>query len=528
MKAMSIDQGRFEPTVWGAVRRYRVMVLVVALLTAAAAVGYTLVVTEVYRADATITVPQALLSEGEASDQYLDSQVLLLKSQSVADRAAQIANAELNGNVLSPRDFLGERKSLKVTPPEGANPGSYGASMVAVSFTWPNSKVAQVGANALLQAFDEARVAAITAQGEAAVASIEKAIGDARTKGQIKDLQDQRAQTLVNLELDLARHPTVMWATEPELPINANSKRSGAIALLVGSVVGAGLAYVRATRRRCIEDRRDPAGIYDAPLIGEIPAPWAGPTRSNWTSSADALPMASNPGSQVAETFRFAAGWVERIRAASGNQLVVTFVSANTDSAKTSAVANLALAAAESGTSVLAVDADSSVGRLTNLLLPGGSPAQGFEQVIAGQRSITDCIEISPLSQHLTVLGSGPRATVRTTGAAYSRAVEELFGKAKASYDLVLIDSPAVLRVADAIELVDNSDAAIIVVGAGELVRDHIAMVERLDLVESEVVGYLYWRPRSGSRLARRWGAGGSALPARPEWTTEWTSVPSR
>jgi capsular polysaccharide biosynthesis protein len=254
------------------VRRYWIMVAVIAVLTAGSAVGYTLVVPEVYLAQATVTVPQTSLSEEEASDQYLDSQVLLLKSQEVADRAARIANATLNQKVLSARDFSGEGKSLEIKAPEGASPGSYGASIVTVSFTWPSSRVAQVGANAVLQAFDDVRAAAITAQGEAIVAGIEKAIRDARTEGQRKDLLKQRTQTLVNQQIDLARHPTVAWAAEPQVPINGNSKRSGAIGMVMGTILGAGLAYARASRRRCFEDRFEPATIYDAPLIGEIPA----------------------------------------------------------------------------------------------------------------------------------------------------------------------------------------------------------------------------------------------------------------
>src|SRR5215218_3736587 len=101
MKATSIEQGRFEPTVFGAVRRYRTMVLVIAILIAAAAVGYASVEPEVYRAHATVTVPRSTLAQGEAGSQYFDSQVLLLQSQEVADRAARIANMTLNENVLS-------------------------------------------------------------------------------------------------------------------------------------------------------------------------------------------------------------------------------------------------------------------------------------------------------------------------------------------------------------------------------------------------------------------------------------------
>jgi Mrp family chromosome partitioning ATPase/capsular polysaccharide biosynthesis protein len=598
MKATSIEDGRFEPTVVGAVRRYRIMVLVIAALTAASAVGYTLVVPEVYLAQATVTVPQTSLSEEEASDQYLDSQVLLLKSQEVADRAARIANATLNQNVLSARDLSGEGKSLEIKAPEGASPGSYGASIVTVSFTWPSSRVAQVGANAVLQAFDDVRAAAITAQGEAIVAGIEKAIHDARTEGQRKVLLNQRTQALVNQQIDLARHPTVAWAAEPQVPINGNSKRSGAIGLVIGTILGAGLAYARASRRRCFEDRFEPATIYDAPLIGEIPARRAGRSpsladvdekaanritrqmatflakvpvfaigfavvyfavpgeawpleangrnlllgtcfgltllfvgirvvqgaRKNWTAAADLLPMAANPQSPVAEAFRFTAGSVERIRAMHSNRLIVAFVSTETGAARSSVVANVALAVAESGTSVLAVDADSAHGGLTALLLPGSPPADGFEQVLAGQRPVSDCIRPSPLNQGLSVLGSGPAPTKRTTGAAHSKAVKKMIAQARASFDLVLIDSPALLRVADAAELVDNSDAAIVVLGPDEPVRDHITMAERLDLVKSKVVGYIYRRARRGPRLARHLRYRGSARVAH---RTELPVVPS-
>ena len=100
MKSTSIEQAQFQPTVFTAVRRYWRMVFVIAFVTAVAAVGYTLVVPEVYRGYATITVPPTSLSKGEGSDQFLDSQVLLIQSPEVADRAARIANAELNANVL--------------------------------------------------------------------------------------------------------------------------------------------------------------------------------------------------------------------------------------------------------------------------------------------------------------------------------------------------------------------------------------------------------------------------------------------
>jgi len=504
MQAIRIQQARFEPTVLGAVRRYWVMVTLIAVLTAAAAVGYSLTQAEVYRAYATVTVPQSTLAEGEARTQYFDSQVLLLQSEDVADRAVRLANAELNGNVLARSDFTGEASSLEITPPEQATPGGFGSSIVALTFTWPSSKVAQAGVNAALQAFDDARSAAIAAQGAADVAAVQRAIDDARTQGQRSDLQNQRTQTLVDLQLALATHPTVTWAAEPQLPINGNAKRSGAIGLVAGLVLGALLAYLRAGRRRCLDDRLDPVAIYDAPLLGDVPPAGRNRIRSSLSSTTHPLPMAADPQSAAAEAFRFTAGSVERLRSARDHRMAVTFVSTDNESERATVVANVALAVAESGTPVLAVDADSTGSALTGLLLPGSPQADGFEQVVAGCCPVSDCIEPSPLNADVTVLRAGPTRVRRTSGTAYGEAVGKLIAEAKESFELILIDSPAVLTVANAVELVQNSDATVVVLSPGEPVQDHVTVVERLEHVEPGPAGYIYRRTAPGPKFVRR------------------------
>jgi Mrp family chromosome partitioning ATPase/capsular polysaccharide biosynthesis protein len=518
MKATAQEQLRLEPTVFGAVRRYRFMVLAITLVTAGAALAYTFVRPPLYSAHATVTVPLPLISQGQSSDQYLDSQVLLLQSQDVAQRAVRIANAALAGGVLAERDFSGDRKSVEITPPEGSS-GSYGSSLVAVSFTWPSAKVAQVGANALLRAFDDVRSAAIKAQGEATIAGIEKALRDARTQDQQKELLKQRTQALVNLQVDLSRHPTVAWALEPQRPINDNMTKSVAIGLLLGLLLGSAAAFARASRRKTFDNRLEPAGLYDAPLIGEIGTTAAEHRWVGKGAASHSLAMNTDPHSALAEAFRFTAGSVERIRAARGSGLSLAFVSTAAAGEMSSIVANLAVAMAESGTRVLAVDAGAGDGHLTAFLLPDGRASDGFEQVLSGRKAAADCIQPSPQHKRVFVLGSGPEAPDKPTGAAYSKAVEKLLADAKASFDVILIDGPAMLRVADAMELVDASDAVIVVIGADEPIGDHLEMVNRLDLIETEVVGYVY-RP---APMRHRFRGGSSTRSARKTGSTAFT-----
>jgi Mrp family chromosome partitioning ATPase/O-antigen/teichoic acid export membrane protein len=516
MKTGGADSPGFEPTVFSAVRRYWTMVLAVALAGMVAAIGYTLMQPKAYVATGSVTVPPTTL-QGQDTGQYLDSQVLLMNSQDVARRAADIANRALHSDRLDVGNFYGSGSSLVIIPPASGNPGVYGVSIIQVKFTGPSAQTAQAGANAVLQAFNDVRNATITAGANATIAGIDRTIDVTKNQSRQAALWTERSQALVNEQTDLAHSPTVLWAVEP----TKNSqgwKRAGLVGLVIGIVVGAALAYVRANMRRGFADRQDPAALYGVPLIGEIPAFAAKKTsRSNGAAAAGRLPIAADPHSAAAEAFRFAAGSVERVRAVRSPRLSLAVVSPLSGGGKSTVVANLALAIAEGGTRVLAVDADTADSGLTARLLPGIPADVGLEQVLAGQQPLADCIQPSPLNGAVAVLGPGLPPQRRVTGAARAKAASALLAKAKSSFDVVLIDSPALLQVADATELVDASDAAVIVLSPNELIRDHLEMVDRLKLIGSDVVGYIYNRAPMRPHLAHSYwrdGNGSSASPA--------------
>ena len=276
MKDARVESARSEPTVFGAVRRYRIMVLAFALAGMVAAVGYTVYMGKSYQAKAQVTVPIPESQLGQNPAQYLDSQVLLLESPAVAQKAASIADATLQGNTLSARDFSPSNGSVSITPPAGAAVGGYGASIIGVTFTASSPTTAQTGANALLQAFEDVRSASIAAEYQNAIARIDNTINETTNQAQLAALQAQRTQQLVNEQIDLAQQPTVAWAVEPARPASGSWKRAAPLGLVIGLVLGAAAAYVRASLRRGFVDRQDPAALYGVPLIGEIPAFEAG------------------------------------------------------------------------------------------------------------------------------------------------------------------------------------------------------------------------------------------------------------
>ena len=502
-----------EPTVFGAVRRYRTMVLAVVILAVAVAVAYTVVRGPTYRASASLTVALPASQQTQNSAQYLDSEVLLLQSQDVASRAAAIANGALGGNRLSVGDFYGDGKSLTIIPPEAAAQGVYGASIINVAFTAPSARTAQVAANAVVSAYGDVRSAEIRAQTDATIAGINSALAHT-SPAQRADLLAERTQTIANEQTDLANQPTVAWAIEPTSPVSLGWKRATIVGLVAGIVIGAGLAYARATLRRRFTHRRDPAALFDVPLIGEIPAFEAEKTsRSNASPAGGSLPMIAAPQSAVAEAFRFVAGSVERVRAERGPRLSLVFVSPLASADKSMVIANLALAIAEGGTRVLAVDAAAGDGDLTARLLPGTPTHGGLEQVLAGEQPLMDCVQPSPLNSAVGVLGSAPAPQRWVTGAARLKAASALLITGKQSFDVVLIDSPALLQVADATELVNASDAAVIVLSPDDLIQNHLEMLDRLNLIGSDVVGYIYNRAPMPAHLTNYRRNGSSIRP---------------
>jgi Mrp family chromosome partitioning ATPase len=472
------------------------MVLAVAVLGMLVAAAYAVMQPTVYQAEANLTVPLPASSNAQADPgQYLDSQVLLLQSQGVAQRAVSIANSQLGSDSLNASNFSGSDSSLTVSPPATATPGGYGASIVAVSFTGSSTEIAEVGLNAALQAFDEANANAITQQANATVAGINKAISQTAGSGQRDALVAQETQTLINEQTDLARTPTAAFG--PTTRANGHGLVDAVIGLVAGLVVGAALAYALAVRRRAIAGRQDASAIYGVPMIAETPA---------FQVTDGVQPMVSDHRSAVAEGFRFAAGSVERLCALRGMPLSLAFVSPRTGHGKSTVVASLALAMAERGTRLLVVDADTTDGGVTAQLLPGISVTQGFEQVLCGQLMLVDCVQPSPLNDALAVLGSVSATRRPLTSPARSGAARALLAEATRSFDIVIIDAPALLEVADAAELADAADAAIIVVSSDDRIPDHLQLVNWLKSTPSHVVGYVYNRAQMrphGSRLRR-------------------------
>ena len=272
MTAASFESAGYQPTVVGAVRRYSIMVFAFAFAGLIAAIGYAHHSPVTYRGQASVTVAIPETQQNQDPAQYLDSQVVLMESPAVAQKAASLAGPALRDKGLSASDFSVSHGSLSITPPIGGANGAYGSSIIQVAFTAPTAKTAQVAVNSFLQAFIDERSATLAAQFQKAIGGIDSMILQTTNLPQQSALATQRTQLLIEEQIDLAQTPTTALALEPTSPASGSWKRVGVIGLVIGLLVGVALAYARASRRRGFIDRQDPAALYGVPLIGEIPA----------------------------------------------------------------------------------------------------------------------------------------------------------------------------------------------------------------------------------------------------------------
>jgi capsular exopolysaccharide synthesis family protein len=154
---------------------------------------------------------------------------------------------------------------------------------------------------------------------------------------------------------------------------------------------------------------------------------------------------------------------------------------------KSAAVANLAVAMADSDRSVILVDAD--LRRPGQHELFGLSNEHGLSDMFRGQAASAELPLQSIPNSALKVLTSGPLPPIASQLLA-ARKMDEVIAQLLEHADLVLFDAPPIVAVTDASLLASKVDGVLLVVKAGSTRRDHVrAAKDRLDKVNAWLVG---------------------------------------
>lgn len=175
----------------------------------------------------------------------------------------------------------------------------------------------------------------------------------------------------------------------------------------------------------------------------------------------------------------------------------ILVTSAAPSEGKSLTVANLAVVYAQQGKKILLIDADLRkptvhyTFRLDNLT--------GLSTVLVGEEEFTEVIQDSDV-ENLSVLTSGP-IPPNPSELLGSKRMEQFLEDASQFYDVIIIDSPPVLAVADAQILANVVDGSLLVVRSGQTEYEAAEKAkEALERTTSKLLGaVLNDREKKGS-----------------------------
>ncbi len=298
----------------------------------------------------------------------------------------------------------------------------------------------------------------------------------------------------------------------PTDPVRPQPIRNAVLALVVGLMLGVGLAFLADYLDDSIKTREDLEKISGRlPVIGVIPAV------GGWKERTDVQLISMNaPNSPAAEAYRTVRTAIQFV-ALDRPMGVVQVTSANAGEGKTTSLANLGVALAKAGQRVILVCCDLRRPRLHEFF--GLSNEVGFTSMLLGEAPISRALQSVPGVPRLRVLASGPLPPNPSELLSSGR-TKEVFAALKGEADIILIDSPPVLPVTDALVLFRHVDATIMVFAVGQTTQKQaataLAMAQQVD---APLVGTLL----NGVQVAGGYGApyayGYNPLPKKGDTT---------
>ena len=301
---------------------------------------------------------------------------------------------------------------------------------------------------------------------------------DATTVKQIFDtVMTRLRETELSGELPSNNIHILDLAEVPGEPVSPRPLLNIALALLAGTVVAIGLALGLEFLRPRLLDPQDIASSLGLPLLGTTPR-----VAKFRRGPAD---LANVPGS-FQEAIRHIRAQIFLSSASSGlRTLAVT--SARPGEGKTVVSSSLAISIAMSGRRVLLIDGDMRRANLGTVFDIPKSP--GLSNVISASIKPSAALVETPI-KGLYVLPAGDAHSSNPADLLDSRRLHQLIAGLKKVFDVVVIDCPPVMAVADAAIVASAATSVVFVVSAGhtntELAR---LAIERLEGVQARILG---------------------------------------
>jgi polysaccharide biosynthesis transport protein len=287
-----------------------------------------------------------------------------------------------------------------------------------------------------------------------------------------RDTLELRERTYASLlsqyetaRLEEAVRANAISIVEPaDAPINPAKPRQAvniALGVALGLVTGIGLAFLAENLDTTLYTSEQIESATQIPTVGQIPA------------SKDDLTIAKLGSGQYPQLESFRRLRTNILASGDESSQAILLTSAKRGEGKSTVSSNLAVTIAQSGREVVVVDCDLRLPTVHKLFdFPN---KRGLTNILAGEVVAEDAIQYTTFPR-VQVITSGPLPP-NPTELLGSQRMLDLIEQLKGKFDFVVLDTPALLSVADAAVLAPAVDNVILVVAQAQTRRNDVQTV---------------------------------------------------
>jgi polysaccharide biosynthesis transport protein len=413
----------------------------------------------------------------------VETEALLAKTEQVGKEAAR----QLDLPTDAADSLLG---AVRVEPVESTS----GTVTELVRLTASDEQAGRAAeiANAYARAIDVVRSRTSIRQLDNAIVAVQSQLDDttdptakAQLATQLQELRGARATANENTE-------TIQEALPPATPVSPHPRRNTALAAVISLLLALGAVAIIERLDRRLRDSSELEPLLGAPLLSVIPRA--------------AFPGARPSPGPVREAFRTLTASLVYFNIERPLQTVV-IASPTQGDGKTTVAVHLAAALAKDGQNVVLVDCDLRHPQVALRL--GIEPVGGLVEVVVGRASVRDVLVDVPVGDRgggrLRVLASGTRPPnpARLLG---SKRMRPILAELAAMADIVLLDTPPILNVSDAVPLLERVSGVVLAAKVGGTSTDALLRVRQvLETLHADLLGTV----ATGAAGAGLYGYGG-------------------